>query len=61
MSFVAVCASVGKITLTSYEWILTIFSRTNAYVLGMNRLAFGEDPDYFVILDHFPGFFTVSR
>ena len=31
----------------SYELILMIFSIKNAYVVGTNRLAFGEDPDSF--------------
>jgi len=36
-------------------------TRNNAYVLGKNRLAFGEDADYFVDPGSFPGFFTIGR
>jgi len=54
-----VCVCVQNIW-KSYEQILMISSRNDPYVLGTNQLAFGEDPDSLWILDHFPGFFTIS-
>jgi len=52
--FVAVCLCAKY--LKSYERILTIFSRKNAYVLVTNRLAFGEDCDS--LADH-GSFYTI--
>lgn len=51
---VCLCGCVQNIS-KSHEHILLIYSRKNAYVLGINRLGSGEDPDS-IIVD--PGSFS---
>jgi len=56
------CLCVCAKYLKSYERILMrIFSRKEAYVLGTNRLTFGEDSDSFVDSGSFSRFFIISR